>query len=105
MSIVLIPTTCIYRVTVTVDDRAGGSDALAVKIEVEDKNEPPSAPARPTIRATEKSSTSLDVSWNAPENTGPPITSYDRAVPQGQRGLLSQWSHRHRYHRHHLGYR
>ena len=70
------PTECIYRVTVTVVDRAGGSDATGVNIEIEDRDEPASAPARPTVRATEKSSTSLDVSWNAPENMGPPITDY-----------------------------
>ena len=69
-------TECIYRVTVTVVDRGGGSDATRVHIEVDDRNEPPSAPARPTVRATEDSSTSLDVSWNAPDNMGPPITGY-----------------------------
>ena len=69
-------TECIYRVTVVVVDRAGGSDATRVNIEVEDRVEPASAPARPTVRATEKSSTSLDVSWNAPDNMGPPITGY-----------------------------
>ncbi len=69
-------TSCIYRVTVTVVDRAGGSDATGVTIEVEDRMEPASAPARPTVRATEKSSTSLDVSWDAPENKGSPITGY-----------------------------
>ena len=69
-------TECVYRVTVTVVDRAGGSDATRVHIEVDDREEPPSAPARPTVRATEKSSTSLNVSWDAPENMGPPITSY-----------------------------
>ncbi len=69
-------TACIYRVTVTVVDRAGGSDAVGVNIEVDDRDEPASAPARPAVKATEKSSTSLDVSWNAPENAGPPITSY-----------------------------
>ena len=47
---------CIYRVTVTVVDRAGGSDATRVHIEVDDRDEPPSAPARPTVRATEESS-------------------------------------------------
>ena len=70
------PTTCTYRVTVIVDDGAGGSDAMGVNIEVDDRTEIPSAPARPTVRATEKSSTSLDVSWTAPANTGPAITSY-----------------------------
>ena len=69
-------TACIYRVTVVVVDRAGGSDATRVNIEVDDRVEPASAPARPTVRATEKSSTSLDVSWNAPDNMGPPITDY-----------------------------
>ena len=76
-------TSCIYRVTVTVVDRAGGSDATGVHIEVDDRDEPPSAPARPTVRATEKSSTTLEVSWNAPENTGPPITSYDVQYRKG----------------------
>ena len=76
-------TSCIYMVTVTVVDRAGGSDATRVHIEVDDKSEPASAPARPTIRATEKSSTSLDVSWNAPRNMGPPITGYDVQYRKG----------------------
>ena len=69
-------TTCTYRVTVTVIDGAGGSDATGVNILVEDRTEPPSAPGRPTVRATEESSTSLDVTWKEPENTGPAITSY-----------------------------
>ena len=63
--------------TVIVTDGAGGSDAAGVNIQVGDKFEEPSAPARPTVRATEKSSTSLDVSWNAPQNTGPDIVSYE----------------------------
>ena len=69
-------TECIYRVTVTVVDTAGGSDATRVHIEIDDRDEPPSAPTRPTVRATENSSTSLDVSWSAPDNMGPPITGY-----------------------------
>ena len=76
-------TECIFRVTVTVVDRAGGSDATRVHIEVDDRNEPPSAPTRPTVRATEKSSTSLDVSWNAPENEGSPIVEYVVEYRQG----------------------
>ena len=70
-------TTCTYRVTVVVFDRAGGSDAKAVNISVDDEDESPVAPARPTVRATDKSSRSLDVSWGEPENTGPPITDYN----------------------------
>ena len=76
-------TSCIYRVTVTVVDGAGGSDATGVNIQVGDRTEAPSAPARPTVRATEKSSTSLDVSWNAPANSGPSITGYDVQYRKG----------------------
>ena len=70
-------TKCYYYVTVTVVDGAGGSDATGVRIEVGDRTEPASAPARPTVRATEKSSTGLDVSWSAPQNTGPDVVDYD----------------------------
>ena len=70
-------TSCTYGVTVTVVDGAGGSDAIPVTITVTDTTERADAPSRPTVRATEKSSTSLDVSWKEPDNTGPPITDYD----------------------------
>ena len=69
-------TTCSYNVTVTVSDGAGGSDATAVAITVSDRTEVPSPPARPTVRATANSSTSLDVSWNPPPNMGPAISEY-----------------------------
>ena len=71
------PTQCTYRVTVIVVDGAGGSDATGVNVQVGDRIEPASAPARPTVRATEKSSTSLDVTWSAPQNMGPDIVNYD----------------------------
>ena len=76
-------TSCFYYVTVTVVDGAGGSDAIGVTIVVNDRTEAPSAPARPTVRATEKFSTRLDVSWDAPTNTGPAITSYDVQYRKG----------------------
>ena len=76
-------TECSYYVTVTVVDGAGGSDATGVTIEVEDRQEQASAPARPTVRAKEKSSTSLDVSWKAPANTGPAIIGYDVQYRKG----------------------
>ena len=69
-------TTCTYYVTVVASDGAGGSDALRVAITVTDRAELPSAPARPTVRPTANSRTSLDVSWSEPANTGPAITSY-----------------------------
>ena len=65
------------NVTVTVSDGQGGSDARAVTITVVNVPEAPSAPARPTVRATPGSSRSLDVTWSEPENTGPSITGYD----------------------------
>ena len=76
-------TKCRYYVTVTVVDGAGGSDATGVTIEVDNRIEPASAPARPTVRATEKSSMSLDVSWNVPQNKGPDIVSYDVEYRKG----------------------
>ena len=67
-----------YSVTVTVVDGNGGSDTIAVTLNVVDQNEAPGRPAAPTVSATSGSTTSLDVMWTAPENTGrPPITDYD----------------------------
>ena len=76
-------TTCTYRVTVIVDDRAGGSDATGVNILITDTTEAPSTPARPTVRAKEKSSTRLVVTWSAPANPGPAITGYDVEYRKG----------------------
>ena len=65
-----------YTVTVTASD--GTDDATAtVTITVTDVAEAPAAPSAPTVNATSGSTTSLDVSWSAPTNTGPAITDYD----------------------------
>ena len=74
------------NVTMTVSDRQGGSDATAVTISVTDVPEAPSKPARPTVRATPGSSRSLEVSWTAPDNTGPAITGYDIRYREGNSG-------------------
>ena len=66
-----------YAVTVKADDMRGGSDTVAVTITVTDVAEPPDLPDAPTVSATSGSTTSLDVSWTAPDNTGPAITDYD----------------------------
>ena len=79
-------TTCFYYVAVAVFDGQGGSDARPVKIEVRDRSEAPEQPARPTVRATAKSSRSLDVSWNEPRNPGPPITAYEIRYRKGTSG-------------------
>ena len=68
-----------YSVTVRAADDRGGSDTESVTIAVTDSgdDEPPETPDAPTVEAASNSSTSLDVSWTAPENPGPAITDYD----------------------------
>ena len=56
-------------ITVTVTDEAG---------------EAPGAPATPSVSTA--SATSLNVSWTAPSNAGPPITSYDLQYRIGDSG-------------------
>ena len=74
------------NVTMTVSDRQGGTDATAVTVNVTDVPEAPSKPDRPTVRATQGLSRSLDVSWKAPDNTGPAITGYNIRYRQGNSG-------------------
>ncbi len=81
-------TECAYYVTVTAFDGKGGSDAQAVKIEIDDVPEAPGVPTRVTVRATEGDSRSLDVSWTEPQNMGPPITGYDVRYRQGNSGTF-----------------
>ena len=62
-------------VTVTATDDHGATDTHAVTVTIADVAEPPAAPAQPTVSAA--SSTSVTVSWTAPDNTGPAINDYD----------------------------
>ena len=79
-----------YAVTVKAEDTRGGSDTIAVRITVTDVGgEPPEAPAAPTVTATSDSDSSLDVSWVAPENPGPPITDYDYRYVEETAGIRS----------------
>ena len=65
-----------YSVTVRVADGRGGTDAVNVTIRVTDVDgEAPATPLGPTVSPV--SSTSLQVSWEEPDNAGPPITDYD----------------------------
>ena len=67
-----------YAVRVKVVDGNGGTDTINVTINVTDVDEAPLAPAAPTVSPTTGSTTSLDVSWGAPDDTGRPTTaSYD----------------------------
>ena len=83
----------VYWVTVTVSDGHGATDAVRVKIGLSDVAEPPAAPSRPTVRAAENSSTSLDVSWNTPENAGrPDIAGYKLEYREGSTGEFTSVS-------------
>ena len=64
-----------YSVAVRVRDGRGGTDAVSVTIRVTDVDEVPDTPFAPIV--TTASSSSLSITWEAPENTGPPITDYD----------------------------
>ena len=66
--------------TVKVDDRQKRSNSVAAKsvtITVDDVREPPSAPAAPRVAGIPGSTDSVRVTWDAPANTGPPVTGYD----------------------------
>ena len=74
-----------YSVTVKADDQNGGTDTIAVTISVTDVTEKPLAPARPSVSSG--STTSVNVMWTAPSNTGrPSITSYDLQYREGMTG-------------------
>ena len=82
-----------YSVAVRARDGRGGTDAVNVTIRVTDvDNEAPDTPFAPTVTAL--SSTSLQVSWDAPANTGPPITDYDYRY-RGTDGLRVDRGHEH----------
>ena len=79
-----------YSVRVKVVDGNGGSDTIDVTLNFLDQEEPPPVVRRPTVAATQGSTTSLDVSWPAPANIGrPEITSYD---VQYKRSQDSTWT-------------
>ena len=63
-----------YMVVVSAVDARGGSAATTVTIGVIDVAEAPSRPDAPSVSG---GTGSLSVSWDAPDNTGPPITGYD----------------------------
>ena len=77
-----------YSVTIKADDSNGGTDTVAVTINVTNNTtEIPLTPTAPTVTATSGSTTSLDVRWTAPTNTGrPTITGYDLQYRKGDSG-------------------
>ena len=78
-----------YSVTVKADDGNGGTDTIAVTIDIADVDEPPSAPAEPTVSAVSGTTDSLEVTWTAPGNAGKPdIQSYDLQYRKGDHRQL-----------------
>ena len=78
-----------YTVTVTASDGAASAVAT-VTISVTDVDEPPDAPAQPTVNAVSGSATRLAVSWAAPANAGKPdIDNYDVQYRAGNSGTWS----------------
>ena len=75
-----------HTVVVKADDGNGGTDTVTVTITVTDVDEPPGQPTAPSVSATAGSTTSLDVTWTAPTNTGPAIASYDLQYRAGTSG-------------------
>ena len=74
-----------YSVMVEADDQNGGTDTIAVTINVTDVTEKPLEPAAPSVSSA--STTSVNVTWSAPSNTGrPEITSYDLQYREGMTG-------------------
>ena len=78
-----------YTVIVKANDSNGGTDTVTVTITVTDVDEPPGRPAAPSVTATAGSTTSLDVTWTAPTNTGPAIASYDLQYREGTSGSFT----------------
>ena len=69
-----------YVIIVTATSGSGARQLTATQtltITVTDVNEPPGKPGTPTVTAAATTPTSLNVSWTAPTNTGPPITAYN----------------------------
>ena len=80
-----------YEVTLTTMDDHDGSDSITVTITVNDLMEPPGKPVAPTVtQAAVNGNKALDVDWEPPANSGPPITRY--GVQYRKTGTEGAWS-------------
>ena len=75
-----------YAFQVRAEDDRGASSTASVRVDVTNAVELPAVPNPPLVTATFRSDTSIDVSWTAPANTGPPIDSYDLQWREGTSG-------------------
>ena len=69
-----------YSVTVKVDDGQRKDNSVATKsvsITIQNETETPSTPNPPRVIPIPSSTESVRVTWEEPDNTGPPINDYD----------------------------
>ena len=66
-----------YAFQVRAEDDRSASNTASVRVDVTNVTELPAVPAAPSVTATFRSNTSIDVSWTEPANPGPPISGYD----------------------------
>ena len=82
-----------FTLTVRASDGHNASADVTVTVSVTNVDgEAPAAPAAPTVSATADSTTSLDVSWTAPTDTGPDITDYDVQYRLASAAPLGVWT-------------
>ena len=80
-------------VTVRASDGAA-SDTVAVTVDVTDVDGQPAGPDRPAVSPTAGSTTSLDVSWTAPDlDGGPDIVGYEVQYRPSTAATWTDWTH------------
>ena len=83
-----------YLVVVTAASGTGARARHAtqtVTVDVTDSDEPPSAPANPTVSAITRNS--LTLAWTAPATTGPAVTGYDVRYRDVSHGAWTDRAH------------
>ena len=84
-----------YLVTVKATSGTGDramSAKLPLVVTVTDIPEKPGKPAKPVVTAVTNSVTKLDVSWSAPDNTGPSISGYNVQYKKSTAGSFTDIS-------------
>ena len=82
----------VFFVTLTASD-GKDSDSYDIYVEVLDRAEAPGQPGAPTVTSAAKSNTSLIVKWDAPTNTGPPVTGYGLQYKKTSESAWTPQSH------------
>ena len=82
----------VFFITLTASD-GKDSDSYDIYVEVLDRAEAPGQPGAPTVTSVAKSNTGLIVEWDAPTNTGPPITGYELQYKKTSESSWTSKSH------------